>query len=146
MTMKTHYTEADLLETYYTQPGASMPVMMHLASCPECAARYDRLDRKLREAAACHTSLDESRWAAQRSAIMARVALPQTAQSLRRLAAAALLVLTIGGTAAWQVLRTPDAPQPVITETTTADPWESEELKEFGAVVEWETWIEEKPL
>ena len=53
--MKTHYSEADLLETYYTAPGQSMPVMMHLAGCTECAARYERLDRKLREAAACHT-------------------------------------------------------------------------------------------
>lgn len=52
--MKEHYTEADLLETYYVEPGASMPVMMHLASCAECAARYDRLERKMREAAACH--------------------------------------------------------------------------------------------
>ena len=71
--MKDHYTEADLLETYYMQPGASMPVMMHLANCAECAARYDRLDRKLREAAACHSAKDEGFWAMQRSAVMARV-------------------------------------------------------------------------
>ena len=25
-----HYSEADLLETYYTQPGQSMPVMMRI--------------------------------------------------------------------------------------------------------------------
>src|SRR6266487_4432284 len=51
--MKTHFSEADLLETYYLQPGESMPVMMHLAVCDECAAKYERLERKLREAAAC---------------------------------------------------------------------------------------------
>ena len=43
-----HYSEADLLETYYTQPGESMPVMMHLAGCHDCAARYQRLAQKLR--------------------------------------------------------------------------------------------------
>ena len=48
--MMKHFSEADLLETYYTEPGQSMPVMMHLAECKECAARYARLDRKLREA------------------------------------------------------------------------------------------------
>ena len=53
--MKDHFTEADLLETYYMEPGASMPIMMHLAKCTDCAARYERLDRKLREAAVCHT-------------------------------------------------------------------------------------------
>jgi len=52
--MKDHYTEADLLETYYMEPGASMPIMMHLASCLDCAACYERLDRKMREAGACH--------------------------------------------------------------------------------------------
>ena len=46
--MSKHFSEAELLETYYTQPGESMPVMMHLASCSDCAARYERLERKLR--------------------------------------------------------------------------------------------------
>src|SRR5213082_3253280 len=55
MTMKTHYTEADLLETYYLQPGESMPVMMHLAQCSECSVRYEKLERKLREVASCET-------------------------------------------------------------------------------------------
>ena len=48
-----HYSEADLLETYYMQPGASMPVMMHLAGCADCAARYERLEKKVRGLAAC---------------------------------------------------------------------------------------------
>ena len=55
-----------LLERY-TQPGESMPVMMHLAQCGECAAKYDRLQRKLREAAVCHPEQHESFWPAQRS-------------------------------------------------------------------------------
>ena len=61
--MKQHFTEADLLETYYTQPGESMPVMMHLADCAECAARYERLDRKMRSLTACAHDKPESFWA-----------------------------------------------------------------------------------
>lgn len=144
--MKTHYTEADLLETYYTEPGQSMPVMMHLAACSECAARYDRLDRKIREAAACHVEKSEEFWAAQRAAVMSRLRGGRS-RSLARFAAAAALVLTVGGTAAYQIVRGVPAPAPqAAEEQVSSDPWQTEELQEFGAVVEWETWIEEKPL
>ena len=69
--MSKHYSEAELLETYYTQPGESMPVMMHLASCTDCAARYERLERKLRNLASC--AVDEKPqtfWTRQRMLIM----------------------------------------------------------------------------
>src|SRR5438309_11441989 len=69
-TMKTHYTEADLLETYYLQPGESMPVMMHLAQCSECSARYEKLERKLREVASCDVERPETFWSRQRHLIM----------------------------------------------------------------------------
>src|SRR5258708_13038095 len=68
--MTKHYSEADLLETYYMQPGQSMPVMMHLAECSDCAARYERLEHKLREAASCHTDRPETFWSRQRRTIM----------------------------------------------------------------------------
>ena len=156
--MKNHYTEADLLETYYTQPGESMPVMMHLASCGECAARYDRLDRKIREAAACHTNQDEGFWAMQRAKVMSRVqgsgARGRFAAPLR-VAAAALLAVVIGGLISYVPEQAP-AVAPVqqvqqmeqTEEKIPTDPWQSEELEEFGSVVQWETWIEngEKPL
>lgn len=149
--MKAHYTEADLLETYYMQPGESMPVMMHLSSCAECSARYERLDRKLREAAACHPQPSESFWALQRSSIMHAIASRARSRSrfLARYATAALLVLAIGGTAAYQVLQNvppPPAQQAEAEEQIPADPWQSEELQEFGAVVEWESWVEETQL
>ena len=148
--MKTHYSEADLLETYYTQPGETMPVMMHLATCTECAARYDRLDRKLREAASCHPERSGAAWAQQRAAIMNRIIAPRS-RAVGRFVAAAALVIAIGGSAAYQVLNyTPaNAAAPaaaVAEEQVPADPWQSEELEEFGAVVEWESWIEEKSL
>ena len=71
--MKDHFTEADLLETYYMEPGASMPVMMHLANCADCAARYERLDRKLREAAVCHTEKRRSPWIYVAAAVVVTV-------------------------------------------------------------------------
>jgi hypothetical protein len=59
--MNQHYSEADLLETWYTAPGESMPVMMHLADCPECAERWERLDLKIRSLAACPEERPEGR-------------------------------------------------------------------------------------
>ena len=104
--MKPHYSEADLLETYYTQPGESMPVMMHLADCGECAARYEALDRKLREAAACDTERAETFWTRQRMSIMRRVARQarsgRTATPTLRVAAALTLVAVLSGFAAWR--------------------------------------------
>ena len=41
-----HFSEADLLETWYTPAGSSLAVMMHVADCGECAARYARLESK----------------------------------------------------------------------------------------------------
>jgi hypothetical protein len=157
--MKDHYTEADLLETYYTQPGESMPVMMHLASCSECAARYDRLDRKIREAAACHTNQDEGFWATQRARVMSRIhgssARGRFAAPLR-VAAAALLAVVIGGLVLYEPAEEAPAVAPVqqvqqveqTEERIPTDPWQSEELEEFGSVVQWETWVEngEQPL
>src|SRR5207244_8391711 len=99
--MTKHYSEADLLETYYTQPGDSMPVMMHVAECSECAARYQRLDRKLREAAVCNTERPETFWSRQRIAIMRKIerhaAAARGAVRTGRGAAAASLGFLLGG-------------------------------------------------
>jgi len=151
-----HYSEADLLETYYTQPGASMPVMMHLADCSECASRYERLEGKVRGLAACgtHDQQPESFWARQRGSVMRRIEARQrtsTVARFSRVAAAAALVLGLGG---WFTLsRAPEAPSvaavstmleassdPSLQVTMPADPWESEELDEFHSLVAWESW------
>jgi hypothetical protein len=153
--MKDHYTEADLLETYYTQPGESMPVMMHLAGCIECSARYERLDRKIRESAACHTEKDEGFWALQRARVMSRVqggGRSRFAAPLRVAAAALLAVVIGGGLVLYQPEKFEEPTVPVqaeaVEERIPSDPWQSDELEEFGSVVQWETWIEngEKPL
>ena len=156
-----HYSEADLLETYYTQPGESMPVMMHLASCSECAARYDKLDRKLREAAACHTERPATFWARQRLSIMKKIGLQRAtgSQGVRtwRVAAAAVLAFLLGGAVVYKVETTHAsvpkfvpvvqtvteevAPDDEVDVQTPHDPWESDELQDFHGVVQWESWV-----
>ncbi len=142
-----HYTEADLLETYYTQPGESMPVMMHLADCAECAARYERLDRKIRGTASCHTDAQpESFWIRQRHAIVQRVQRSPRVSRTRRLAAAAMLTAVLAGVIGYRTQPEPAA-APVTnvapaaeSVTVPADPWQSEELDEFHSMVAWESW------
>ena len=159
----THYTEADLLETYYMQPGASMPIMMHLAGCSDCAARYERLDRKLREAASCETERPTTFWSRQRHAILRKVAALEPAPprvAVRRplrVAAAVVLAMTLGSTIAWKTLHVAaPAAQPTRHAALAASPsanveleishdaWQSDELQDFHSVVQWETWNEEK--
>jgi hypothetical protein len=140
--MRQHYSETDLLETYYTQPGESMPVMMHLADCADCAARYERLDHKIR-ALAAPPEMPETFWNRQRQTISARIAAEHEPVSpIGRLAAAAVLAIVVAGTLAWP-LRDAVAPlEPSAAETIPADPWESEELRDLQPIVEWESWIE----
>jgi hypothetical protein len=155
-----HYSEADLLETYYTQPGESMPVMMHLASCSDCAARYERLEQKLREAAVCNTEKPDTFWARQRLQIMRRVNTQQaqavTSARTLRVAAAALLAFFLGGAVVYETIQPARQPAtivkvvPAVTAATPApatgaadihDAWQSDELKDFHNVVEWEAWV-----
>jgi hypothetical protein len=154
-----HYSEADLLETYYTQPGESMPVMMHLADCRECAARYERLERKLRETAACHTEKPATFWTRQRMQIMRRVdaqnAHAAIAARTLRVAAAAILSFFLGGAVVYETVKpaqqhpvtvvktVPVAAAPAPAANDIHDAWQSDELKDFHNVVEWESWVPE---
>jgi alpha-beta hydrolase superfamily lysophospholipase len=154
-----HFSEADLLETYYTQPGESMPVMLHLADCRECAARYERLERKLRETAACHTEKPATFWTRQRMQIMRRVdahnAHAATASRTLRVAAAAILSFFLGGAVVYETVKpaqqhpvtvvktVPVAVAPAPAANDIHDAWQSDELKDFHNVVEWESWVPE---
>jgi hypothetical protein len=155
--MKTHFTEADLLETYYMQPGESMPVMLHLSGCTDCAERYERLERKLREAAACPAEKPETFWSRQRLSIMRRIAASPArigrVGAMARVAAAATLAFVLGGAVVYREVKPVVIPvQPAKTTAAnlpTVDdmhapinPWQSEELKQFHGVVEWESWLE----
>src|ERR1700741_3786060 len=94
-----HYSEADLLETYYMQPGASMPVMMHLADCGDCAWRYERLEKKVRGLSACaHDDKPDTFWARQRFSVMRKLNAQRPSHArIARVAAAAVLVAALGG-------------------------------------------------
>jgi hypothetical protein len=160
--MKTHYSEADLLETYYMQPGQSMPVMMHLASCSDCAARYGRLERKLREAAACPTEKHETFWTRQRMLVMRRIGKQQSrmasAVRVTRVAAAAVFAFLIGSMVMYKAVSPALQPSELtplaLTKIASAasaktveglpahDAWQSDELKQFHSVVEWESWVD----
>lgn len=156
--MKQHYSEADLLETYYTQPGESMPVMMHLADCAECAARYERLEAKVQSVAACSHEKPETFWSRQRISIMRRIDAERRNSAFARtarMAAAAALVFVLGGVT-W--LRFDESQSVKVSEsqrTVTAsleqtaddsaiptDPWQSDELSDYQSMVAWETWVE----
>lgn len=153
-----HFSEADLLETYYTQPGESMPVMMHLAECAECASRYERLERKVRGLAACEHDKPETFWARQRISILRKVQ-ARRAPAFAKYAAAAALVAVLGGVFAVRVDRSTSnrvVEPPVATaslddstprrldDSVTADPWQSEELKDLQPVVAWESWVDDE--
>lgn len=160
--IREHYTEADLLETYYMPPGESTPVMMHLAKCTDCAARYERLERKLREAAACDAHQQpETFWTRQRLLIMRKIEARgrQVGSVIRpgRIAAGAALAFLLGGAVVYKLVEPAmQAPPVVVTRTAPPvsvapksgeelqvphDPWQSEELQDFHAVVQWESWI-----
>ena len=141
--MNQHYSEADLLETYYLQPGDSLPQMMHLADCADWAARYERLDRKMRNLAACDTEKPEFFWARQRALIMRRLPSQQSASGWGRLAAAAMLAFVISATFTRPI--GDHAPQrpPVTPAVVPQDPWESDTLDDYQPLVEWESWVED---
>jgi hypothetical protein len=161
-----HFSEADLLETYYTQPGESMPVMMHLANCRDCAARYERLEQKLRQAASCNTEKPATFWTRQRLQILRRVDVKQAYMSsvsrTLRVAAAAVFAFFLGGAVVYETIQPasqPAAPQsarvvvvapaphvaPAVAPASSEahDAWQSDELKDFHNVVEWEAWVPE---
>lgn len=165
--MKQHYSEADLLETYYAQPGASMPVMMHLADCSDCAARYERLEKKVRGLAACAHATDdtpETFFARQRASIMQKIEARRSFSVARvlRVAAAVVFALLLGGVTVMRVMDTGiESPSRQVVATQTAhatrpavpaddpatrslddSPWQSEELSDYHSMVAWESWVE----
>jgi predicted anti-sigma-YlaC factor YlaD len=156
--MTKHYSEADLLETYYMRPDEATAVIAHVNECRECQDRYRRLAKKLREIAVCPAEKPATFWTRQRLMIMrtienARQQSERTARTMR-IAAAAVLAFLLGGAVVYKsvepVLK---APAVVVSQQTAApagssddlqlprDPWQSEELKDFGSVVQWESWV-----
>lgn len=141
--MKQHFSEADLLETYYTRPGQSMPVMMHLADCADCAARYERLERKIRGLRECpHEGKPETFWVRQRMSVMRKIDARRGRRgAAQRLAAAAAIVIAVSTAVLWDRAEEPAAvAAPVVVEES---PWQSDELNEYSSMVAWESWVED---
>jgi predicted anti-sigma-YlaC factor YlaD len=149
-----HYSEADLLETYYMQPDEATPIVAHVNDCQECQDRYRRLAQKLRDMAACPTDKPATFWTRQRLMIMRAVdnarQQPHRAVRVGRVAAAALLAFVLGAAVVYKTVepslkKVPVAVSAPVTSTddlqVPRDPWQSDELKDFGTVVQWESWV-----
>ena len=151
--MNKHYTEADLLETYYMQPGEASDIIAHVNDCNECQDRYRRLAQKLRDVAACPSDKPATFWTRQRMIITRAVENARrqsnTAARTSRVAAAAMLAFLLGGAIVYKSI--PPKPPVIVVQTQTAqasaddlqvprDPWQSDELKDFSGVVAWESW------
>lgn len=157
--MTKHYSEADLLETYYLQPSEATPIIEHVNDCQECQQRYRGLARKLRDVAACPAEKPATFWTRQRLMIMRAVEnageRSQRLARTMRVAAAAALAFVLGGAVVYKSIE-PALKAPAVTvsqQTASAvstddlqiprDPWQSDELKDFGSVVQWESWVPE---
>lgn len=154
MTTK-HFSEADLLETYYMTPDQASPLIAHVNQCQECQQRYQTLARKLREISACPAEKPSTFWTRQRLMILRSIERmrqrPHRAARIARIAAAAVIVFTLGGVTVYETV--PKKTAVVVSQPASApatgsddlqlprDPWDSEELKDFSAVVEWQSWV-----
>ena len=154
--MKEHYSEAELLETYYMQPSEASEIIAHVNGCNACQDRYRRLAQKLRESSSCETDKPETFWTRQRMIITRAVerARHQSGSSAvrgGRIAAAAMLAFVLGGAVVYKTVQ-PKTPVAVVAQQTLTtpaedmdlqvprDPWQDDELKDFSAVVAWESW------
>jgi len=161
--MMKHYSEVELLELYYV-PGAATQAYLHVASCDRCRATYDGLESKLRTAASSCDRLEEkpeSFWTRQRLAIMRDVSRATPARGIHSrylAAAAAAIIITISGVS-WNVNQSTSGADLTRIESQSAqlasmgdasdtevslaaaNPWDSEQLNEFGSVIEWESWV-----
>jgi len=158
--MTKHYSEADLLETYYLQPSEATPIIEHVNDCHQCQQRYRGLARKLRDVAACPAEKPATFWTRQRLMIMRAVEnageRSQRLARTMRVAAAAALAFVLGGAVVYKSVEPPlKAPAVIVWQQTASatpstddlqiprDPWQSDELKNFGTVVQWESWAPE---
>jgi hypothetical protein len=161
--MKTHYSEADLLEMHYLKPCMNTAMLAHVEACSECTAKLQRLEQKLRSVACETPDKPETFWARQRLSIVRRVgdrrSKTRSIARALRIAAAAVLAFFLGGVVVYRAVE-PGLEAPLEKHATTAtvaastpngedpqllhDPWQSDELNDFQSVVKWESWIDTK--
>lgn len=165
-----HYSEVELLERYYIPSPETDEVGAHLASCPPCAERFERLSGKLRDSACTSSAAIDRKpgtfWIRQRMGIERKIAEQSgrgrtSRRSVRMAAVAAALTVLFGGGLMYRAqMARWNAPLPAVAmsspagETTVLatpdvlagitnpdDVWDSEELKPFGEAVQWESWM-----
>ncbi len=162
--MKTHFSEADLLEMHYLKPCMNTPMLEHVEECPECKAKMQRLEEKLRSVACESPDKPETFWTRQRLSIVRRAEDQRSRKvsmaRVLRVAAAAILAFFLGGVVVYRAVE-PGLEAPLekhaVSSTISAssnadgddlqitrDPWQSDELNDFHSVVKWETWIDAK--
>jgi hypothetical protein len=166
--MSEHYTEVDLLETYYADAESAGIVGLHVSGCERCTMTLARLRIKMMTPAAGACSPGEKPepfWERQRSSIMSRIGAEgrRMAQWRRfsRIAAAAAVSFLLGGVVVYETAvpaaRTRAIAQaapaaavapgpeerPVDDLSTVPDPWQSDELSDFHNVVSWQSWVAE---
>ena len=160
--MTKHYSEAELLDTYYMGPDEASPLIAHVNECSECQERYRRLAQKLRDVAACPAEKPATFWTRQRMLITRAIEnsrhRSERIARTTRIAAAAALAFLLGGAVVYKSVEPAlKAPAAVVVSQQTAtppaagddlqvprDPWQSDELKDFGGVVQWESWVSDK--
>ncbi len=162
--MKTHYSEADLLEMHYLKPCMNTAMLAHVEACSECTAKLQRLEQKLRSVACETPDKPETFWTRQRLSIVRRAeehrSRATSAARVLRIAAAAILAFFLGGVVVYRAVEPGLEAPPEKRATNTAvaasaakansdeqlmrDPWQSDELNDFHSVVKWESWIDAK--
>jgi hypothetical protein len=165
--MSEHYTEVDLLETYYADAESAGVVGLHVSGCERCTMTLGRLKIKMMTPAPGSCSADskpEPFWERQRSSIMNKIGVRsrRTIQTQRfsRIAAAAAVSFLLGGAVVYETTL-PSPPSKAVTHPTTVDaaassafedrtrdeltsvpdPWQSDELSDFHNVVSWQSWV-----
>lgn len=163
--MNRHLSDADLVALALL-PDEEPDVRLHLASCASCSERMHRATAELDLQRRTHERAVESRdatfWKRQELAIMREVSRSgrPAAAARRSFIAAALVAMALGGF--WFGRTTIDHESSPVTETVAqttpapssrvdlvptasvpTDPWESDTLSEFQAVVDWESWVED---
>ena len=160
--MNKHWDDASLLEAHYLETTRDGELAGHLATCNDCRLRLMAVVAIARQDGLAD-ELPETFWTRQRMLVARRIAAadPRSRPMLRMMhvAVAAMLALVLGGFLFYrsttslsqepltitQAAATRTAPVATEELNVPHDPWESEQLKDFSSVVEWESLVDKSP-
>jgi hypothetical protein len=159
--MNRHWDDASLLEAHYLELTGQGERASHLAACADCSARLATVVSLVREDAEFAEPPD-SFFTRQRMQVERRVAAGARSHGGTRIfhvAIAAMLALVLGGLLFYRSTTRVVTPA-TVTQTASSqvtaqnnedltvprDPWESDQLKDFSSVVEWESLVDKTPV